>query len=60
MAEDDEQQALTAALKLPLGEQTAHKNWRVRAQAFDNIKSACERAAGPEDPALEGLGASGL
>ena len=58
MAEaEDELRVLAEAAKLPLAEQVAHKNWRVRLQAFDSIKAACEGAAGPEDPALDGLGA---
>ena len=56
MAEEDEQRVLAEALKLPVSDQTAHKNWRVRLQAFENIKAACEKALGPEDPALDGLG----
>ena len=58
MAEEDEQKLLDAARQLPLGDRTAHKNWRVRVQAFDDIRASCERAMGPEDPALDGVGGS--
>ena len=56
MADDDDQKVLEAAKKLPLSEQTQHKNWKVRSQAFDAIKQTCDRALGDEDPALAEFG----
>lgn len=56
MADDDENKVLEAAKKLPLGEQVAHKNWKVRSQAFDTVKQVCDRALGEEDPALAEFG----
>ena len=56
MAEEDEGKVLEAAKKLPLGEQTQHKNWKVRSQAFEGIKQTCDRALGNEDPAISEFG----
>ena len=56
MAEDDESKLLEAAKKLPLNEQTTHKNWKVRSQAFDSIKQTCDRALGDQDTVLAEFG----
>ena len=55
MADDDQEVQLAA--KLPFSERVAHKNWKVRAEAYTDIKAVCERAAGEDDPALAELGA---
>ncbi len=55
MADDD--QELQLAAKLPFSERVAHKNWKVRAEAYADIKAVCERAAGEDDPALADFGA---
>ncbi len=56
MADDD--QELQLAAKLPFSERVAHKNWKVRAEAYADIKAVCERAAGEDDPALADFGAT--
>lgn len=50
---DEEAQVLAAARKLPLDERTAHKNWKVRSEAFDDIKNACSRALTCEEPIFD-------
>jgi hypothetical protein len=54
---DDEAQALAAARALPLEERVAHKNWKARSEAWEQVKEACDRALGAEDPALDEAGA---
>ena len=53
---EDEDKLLAAAKKLPLSDRVVHKNWKVRAEVHEDIRSACERALGDEDPFLEECG----
>ena len=55
MAEDA--QELEQAAKLPFSERVAHKNWKVRSEAYADIRSACERAASADDLAIPDIGA---
>lgn len=41
---EEEDVALAEARKLPLAERVAHKNWKVRGEAYDSIAAACDKA----------------
>ncbi|KAK9818850.1 hypothetical protein WJX81_005118, partial [Elliptochloris bilobata] len=45
-------QELEQAAKLPYSERVAHKNWKIRAEVYADIRSACERAASADDLAI--------
>lgn len=49
---EDEVQVLAAAKKLPLDERVEHKNWKVRSEAYEDIRGGCERAFSSSDPIL--------
>lgn len=49
---DDEGQLLSEAKQLSFSDRVAHKNWKVRSEAYDDIKTSCQRVFSDEDPAL--------
>lgn len=53
---DDEAQVLLAAKKLPLYERIEHKNWKVRSEAYDDVRAGCERAFSSSEPILDEAG----
>lgn len=53
---EEEAQILTAAKKLPLAERVDHKNWKVRVEAYEDIKAGCDRAFSSSDPILDEAG----
>ena len=53
---DDEAQILAAAKKLPLHERVEHKNWKVRSEAYDDVKASCGRAFSSSDPIIDEAG----
>ena len=53
---DEEASLLQTARALPCSERVAHKNWKVRAEAFDDLKSTCERVFSSDDPQLSSIG----
>lgn len=53
---DDEAQVLAAAKKLPLYERVEHKNWKVRSEAYEDVRAGCERAFSSSDPILDEAG----
>ena len=56
---EEEAGLLTAARGLPFSERVAHKNWKVRAEAFDDLKTTCERVFSSDDPQLASIGMHG-
>lgn len=52
----DDAQELEQAAKLPFAERVSHKNWKIRAEAYTDIKSACERATSEDDLGLPDAG----
>lgn len=55
---DDEVTVLSDAKQLPFSDRVAHKNWKVRSEAYDDIKSCCQKVFSDEDPVLQQYGAS--
>lgn len=53
---DDEVSMLSAAKHLSYAERAGHKSWKVRSEAFDDIKSSCQRVFSDEDPVLNQYG----
>ena len=51
--EAEEQKALAAARKLPMGDRLAHKIWKARLEACEELLRAAEGALSPSDPALD-------
>ena len=54
---DEEASVLVSARSLSFSERVAHKNWKVRAEAFDDLKGTCERVFSSDDPQLASFGA---
>ena len=54
---DDEVKMLSDAKQLPLPERVAHKNWKVRSEAYDELKSSCQKVFTDDDPILNQYGA---
>ena len=52
----DDAQELEQAAKLPFAERVSHKNWKIRAEAYTDIKNACERATSEDDLGLPDAG----
>jgi hypothetical protein len=46
---DDEAKVLADAKKLGFEERVEHKNWKVRSEAFEDIRTACTRAFSSSD-----------
>ena len=55
---DDEVNILSAAKQLSYADRVAHKNWKVRGEAFDDINSSCRKVFSDEDPVLNQYGES--
>lgn len=53
---DDEVKVLSDAKQLPLAERVAHKNWKVRSEAYEDISSSCQKVFSDEDPVLNQYG----
>ncbi len=53
---EEEASLLISARGLPFSERVAHKNWKVRAEAFDDLKATCEKVFSPDDPQLTSIG----
>lgn len=49
---EDEAKALSDAKQMPFPERVAHKHWKVRSEAFDDIKASCQSIFSDEDPVL--------
>jgi hypothetical protein len=47
---EDEAKLLADAKKLPLEQRVEHSSWKVRSEAFDDIKEACSKAFSTGDP----------
>jgi hypothetical protein len=57
---DEEAKVLATAKKLALSERVQHKLWKVRSEAWEDIRAGCERAFSSSDPVLEETGTSVL
>lgn len=55
---DNEEAILKEAKKLPLEDRLAHKHWRARVQALEDIAVTCDKATDPKDPKLREYGMS--
>ncbi|GAQ86856.1 Armadillo repeat superfamily protein [Klebsormidium nitens] len=55
MAENEEA-ILKDAKKLPLEDRLAHKHWKARVQALEDIAVTCDKATDPKDPKLREYG----
>jgi len=53
---DDEAKLLADAKKLPLEERASHPNWKVRSEAFEDIKTSCTKAFSTDDPIFDQSG----
>lgn len=53
---DDDAQILMDAKKLPLAERVAHKSWKARCDAYNDMLLTCERAFSGDDPCFVELG----
>lgn len=53
---DDEAKVLADAKRLPLADRLEHKLWKVRSEAFEDIRGACNRAFSNSDPILNESG----
>lgn len=53
---DEDASLLQTARALPISERVAHKNWKVRAEAFDDLKTTSERVFSSDDPQLSSVG----
>jgi cytoskeleton-associated protein 5 len=53
---DDEAKLLADAKKLPLEERVSHPNWKVRSEAFEDIKTSCTKAFSTADPIFDQSG----
>lgn len=53
---DDEVQILEDARRRPMGERTAHKLWKARVEAYEEMRSKCEKVFSEEDPILNTYG----
>jgi hypothetical protein len=53
----EEATLLADAAKLPLEDRVAHANWKVRAAAYDAIRSGCASIFDEGDPVLSEYGA---
>ena len=53
---DEEAKILADAKKLPLADRVEHKNWKVRSEAYEDVRAACERAFSSSDPILDEAG----
>ncbi|GBG84830.1 hypothetical protein CBR_g39205 [Chara braunii] len=52
----EEEKILKEAKKLPWDERIAHKNWKVRNDAYIDLAAACEAVTDPKDPRLRDYG----
>jgi hypothetical protein len=59
-AEAEEAALVAQASKLPLAEQAAHSNWKIRAHAYDEVKKKAGQVFSSEDPFLDTAGAQGM
>lgn len=41
---------------MPMGDRVEHKNWKCRAEAFDDMRKAVERVFSSEDPCIDEFG----
>ena len=53
---DDEAQVLAAAKKLPLEDRVEHKNWKVRSEAYEDVRAGCTSAFSSSDPIIDAAG----
>lgn len=53
---DSEEAILKDAKKLPLEDRLAHKHWKARVQALEDIAVVCDKASDPKDPKLKEYG----
>ena len=53
---DDEVKVLSDARQLSFADRVAHKNWKVRCEAYEDINSYCQKAFSDEDPVLSQYG----
>lgn len=53
---DDEVQVLEELRRRPLSERTTHKLWKARVEAYDDMRSKCEKVFSDEDPLLNEYG----
>ena len=54
---DDEVKVLSDAKQLSFADRVAHKNWKVRCEAYEDINSYCQKVFSDEDPVLSQYGA---
>lgn len=53
---DDEAKVLADAKKLSYSDRVAHKNWKVRSEAFEDVRTGCSRASGASDTIVQQAG----
>eukprot|EP00210_Caulerpa_lentillifera_P009280 g8845.t1 len=53
---DDEVVLLEEARRRPLSERTTHKLWKARVEAYEDMRSKCEKVFSDEDPLLNDYG----
>lgn len=54
---DGDADMLADARKLPLVERVAHKNWKARSEAWEDVRASCARVFSTDDPVLARHGA---
>ena len=52
----EEEKLLQDAKKWAWGDRFAHKNWKVRSEAYVDMGSACDGVLDPKDPILKEFG----
>lgn len=55
-AQADDGALIAEASKLPLAEQVAHSNWKIRAHAYDEVKRKAAQVFSSDDAFLEKTG----
>lgn len=53
---EDEAKVLADAKRLSLADRVEHKNWKVRSEAYEDLKARCDRAFSDSDPIFEEAG----
>lgn len=52
----EEAKKVAEAKKLPMAQRVDNKLWKIRAEAYDDMKATCEKIMSDDDPALTEYG----
>lgn len=52
----EEAKKVAEAKKLPMAQRVEHKLWKIRAEAYEDMKATCEKIMSDDDPALAEYG----